>query len=246
MPKKQGEFELYQRNVIEPMLLRAHWLAEKFAGKIVAVGRVSSLPYKAKPGIDSAHCKSPIFADISDITLLERPVDIAEFSHFQQIARGVTITPVLGRSFEKLRSVLGAGNDLPRYVDSAIPVPDFCRNVSRHNWMTLADKHRRSFTLEEEFRSCYLDFLLDDLSESSVWRECRFTKKTGFGVADYVIELGGNRGEGSRASARKRAAGTKQRVNRALSEHQARWSRKPTDSLAWHHRRRAPFLIDHD
>lgn len=189
--REKDGYRLVERNVIEPMLDRADWLARNYAGKLVAVGRVSSLPYIGESPIRHSHYKSRIFADISQETLLQRPVDISEFSDFQLIGRGVTVTPVLGRNFEKLRDVISSGNDLPAYVTEACATPDFCRDINAENWMSLSEKYRRSFMLEDEFRSCYLDYLLEELSEGPVYREVRLKKKSGFGVVDNIVILGG-------------------------------------------------------
>lgn len=188
---EKPNYSLAERNTIEPMLLRAQWLTGTYAGKLVGVGRVASLPFVSEPALEHSHYQGRIFADISDVVLFERPVDIDEFSDFQQIRRGMTVTPVLGHNFTKLREVISKGNRLPNYVLNAVATPDFCRNITSENWMSLSEKYRRSFMLEDEFRSCYLDYLLAELSEGPVYKEVRVKKASGFGVVDNVVVLGG-------------------------------------------------------
>lgn len=137
--------------------------------------------------------QNKVFADIADEFVLNTPIDISLFRSFIRISGTGAITPVAGRTFDRLRDLLEQeGNRLPPYVLNAVSVPDFCADIGPDNWMTLSNTYRRSFILEEEYRSCYLDFLLEDVSDGPVYTECRCNKggrKHGF--ADYVIELDG-------------------------------------------------------
>lgn len=191
---EEQPYAVIERNAIEPLLVKGRWLADTYAGKIVAVGRVDSMPfYDCSPDDEGLHWQNKVFADIADEFVLNTPIDISLFRSFIRISGTGAITPVAGRTFDRLRDLLEQeGNRLPPYVLNAVSVPDFCADIGSDNWMTLSNTYRRSFILEEEYRSCYLDFLLEDVSDGPVYTECRCNKggrKHGF--ADYVVELDG-------------------------------------------------------
>ena len=77
---------------------------------------------------------------------------------------------------------------------STKPIP--LRNINSNNWMKIAQEYRSSFILEQEFRGCYVDYMLQGISDDGiVCRECH-TKKTvkgevKKGFVDYVILFNG-------------------------------------------------------
>lgn len=104
-------------NLIEQMLLKAQWLADRYSGKIYAVGRIASEPEYALPVADLPHFRKRLFADVDEITLLEKPVDMEEFKSYISISRTGSITTIEESALAQLSDLLtSAGNCLPDYV----------------------------------------------------------------------------------------------------------------------------------
>ena len=163
-------------------LIRAKKLYQVYGGKIMAIGRVTGegAYIDNRYGEDvPTHWKSRIYADIDSIILLENPVDLSEFKSFITLTLGGAITPVFGKEFERLRKLIGEKNRLPRYVEESVSIPVPLRDINRYNWMEIAGQYRRSFMLEIQFRSFYVNYLLTSLGDRrKIYRECRCCKRT--------------------------------------------------------------------
>lgn len=190
---------LYSTDEYELMsswLKRGRSLYNRYGGKIFAIGRVTGEPvYENYQDDDEVpfHWSSRIYADIDSVVVLENPIDISEFNSFILVTRGGAITPVLGESFEKLRSVIGSKNKLPRYFRESIATPVPLREINKSNWLQIAGQYRRSFFLEIQFRSFYVDYLLPLLGDQKkIYRECRCVKKSNpDSFVDNIIKLNG-------------------------------------------------------
>ena len=62
-------------------LNRARRLYSLYGGKIFAIGRISSRP-ELEDEFVPIHWSGRIYAEVKDIYLLEKPIDISEFSIF--------------------------------------------------------------------------------------------------------------------------------------------------------------------
>lgn len=199
----QKEFELRINEFDFPvlcgldMLLRRGWeYYDNYSGTILAIGKVAGMPYYYDQISELSHFKSPLFAEIQDITTLAQPLHISDFKDVVFITRGGTITPVFGREFDVIRDRITSNNKMPDYFINCSTKPIPLRNINNNNWMKIAQEYRSSFILEQEFRGCYVDYLLQGISDDGiVYRECR-TKKTVKGKAkkgfvDNVILFNG-------------------------------------------------------
>lgn len=182
LEKEKDKMSGNEYGIMSSWLMRARALYSVYGGKIFAIGRV-----KGKAAImdspndkdDISHWKSKLYADIDSIILLENPVDLSEFKGFITLCQGGAITPVLGKDFEELRSLIGLRNYLPRYVRESISIPIPLRKINRHNWIKVAGEYRMSFFLEIQFRTFYVDYLLPMLGDRKrIYRECRCCKST--------------------------------------------------------------------
>lgn len=184
---RQQEFEL-----MDSWLSRGRALFNKFGGKIFAIGRVSGRPTyedyheQEDPGENLYHWKSRLYADIDSVIVLENPIDISEFNDFILVSRGGAITGVFGKQYERLRDAIGKKNRLPRYVRESVSIPIPLREINKENWIGIAGQYRRSFFLEIQFRSFYVDYLLPLLGDQKkIFRECRCVKN---GIPDSFVD----------------------------------------------------------
>ena len=145
---------------------------KEFGGKIYAVGRVSGRP--ERDNLDPLHhSHSKLFCDIDSLFLLSTPVDISEFNSYIHINRLGGITPVYGEPYEKLKATISGKNTVPEYFSNSFSTPFPHNLVNRDNWMQLGIEYRNAFTLEIQFRQCYVDYLLQELGDQKkIYMEC--------------------------------------------------------------------------
>lgn len=105
--------------------------------------------------------------------MLERPIDISEFNEFIKISRMSGITPVFGSAYDKLKQMISEMNKVPQYFEYSYSTPFPHMLVNRENWMKLGLEYRNSFTLEIQFRQCYVDYLLKEIGDQkTIYMEC--------------------------------------------------------------------------
>jgi len=179
--KTKENYSIRERRILEETLLFGRDLYKKYGGCIFAFARVEGTIVNEKSDPDSTmHWRSPIYAPMGQLTLLERPISIEEFREFITISRQNTITPILGEAFDKLRDIIISCNDVPDFFKNlqATPVP--LRAINKENWITYGMEYRRHFFLEEAFRKYYVDYLLKELGDKkSFYRECKCYKGSG-------------------------------------------------------------------
>lgn len=159
-----------------------------FGGKIFAIGRVGQNPaYYKTEDQEEVHWRSGIYAEIEDCWVLENPVDIAEFRDFIFVSRQSSITPVYGETYEKLKTIIVSKNpNLPEYFLRSVATPIPLSKINDSNWITITNEYRRSFILELQFRSYYVDCFLQVLGDrKKIYRECRCQKA---GTPDSFVD----------------------------------------------------------
>lgn len=163
----------------------------KYGGKIFAIGRISGKPEQEEL-IPSLHFKSRIFCDVNGLYLLDSPIDISEFNHFLKISGLSAVTPVYGKTFEELKALIAERNDVPEYFLKSYSTPYPHSEVSWETWMKLGLEYRNSFTLEAQFRQCYVDYLLKKMGDQkTIYMECACHKGTNpVTFVDNVIRIG--------------------------------------------------------
>ncbi|MDD7350708.1 MAG: hypothetical protein PUG90_00775 [Clostridia bacterium] len=163
--------------LLKGWLNRARYLYSLYGGKIFAIGRICNPPQKEDDYIDMSdtlHWKSRIFAGISDLVLLENPIDIAEFKSFILISRQSGITPLPSTEFQKLKEIIVSKNkNLPDYyINSKIGSYNLSK-VNINNFLESTLNFRTRFLLEADFRSYYVDYFLRTIAGNKFYRECR-------------------------------------------------------------------------
>lgn len=186
----------HDKNLLMEWLNRARRLYSLYGGKIFAIGRVSSSPEREEySDMDSGLCHwgSKIYAEISNVVLLDNPIDISEFNSFILVSRQSGITPLPANEFQKLKEIIVSKNtDLPEYfIHSKIGSCNLSK-INAKNFLEKTKDFRTRFLLEAEFRSYYVDYFLQALVGRSYYRECRcYTKKNPLARVDNVFVLKG-------------------------------------------------------
>lgn len=173
---------------IDRWLDRGKRIHKMYGGKIFAVARVVKSPEVFQETVLShAHWRSNIYADITDRWILDHPVDISEFRDFIQISRQGSITPVYGSAYEKLKELILAKNSgAPEYFLRSFAAPIPLAKIDSSNWLSVTYDYRRRFVLEEQFRTFYVNYFLQNLGDrKTIYRECRCKKE---GIPDSFVD----------------------------------------------------------
>lgn len=185
-------------NILMEWINRGLDLYKQYGGKIFAIGRVIGAPeYIADSDDDYEdasfyHWGSRIYSKI-EVFVLETPIDISEFNDFIFVSRQSGITPVFGKEFIKLRDLIALKNETPEYFLRSVATPLPLTKINNDNWLEITDEYRRSFMLESQFRSYYVDYLLSAISDrKTIYKECRCVKKNNSNTfADNIIYING-------------------------------------------------------
>ena len=188
----KNNYTTKQQKLIEKGINHALDNYKKYGGKIYAIGQVtgSKLYDDLYPDDVKLHWGSKIYAPISEIFILENPIDISEFKDFIMVSRQSAITGIFGKEYEELKKIIIEKNNCPEYFVNSISAVLPIREINKYNWLSLSNEFRRAFFLESQFRSYYTDYLLNNLSDGKVYKECR-CKKHGKPdcFVDNIIEL---------------------------------------------------------
>lgn len=161
-------------------LFRAKQLYNVYGGKIFAIGKISGKTtyYNNMESYDYNHFKGRVFAPIDSVFLLQNPIDIYEFNSIIKVSRQSAITPVIGEQFDELKAIILKKNHIVEeyFLDAkADPIP--LKDINDSNWISIGNRYRRSFFLEEQFREYYVNRLLKNLGDKkSFFRECSCIK----------------------------------------------------------------------
>ena len=177
----------YERySIIMAWLNRGLELHKLYGGKIFAIAQVCGAPTYYDDSDTIYHWRSQIYADIDNITVLDTPIDISEFNSFIFVSRQSGITSVSGKEFDLLKEVIKSKNSLPEFFKNCDATPIPLSTFNDENWMTMSNEYRRSFILESQFRTYYVDYLLKFLGDrKTIYKECRCKKQ---GMADSFID----------------------------------------------------------
>ncbi|GEM_PF-402025 len=165
---------------------------KRYGGKIYAIGRVYGNPEEEEP-LPGKHYSSRIFCDVDDLYLLDTPIDISEFNSFITINALSAVTPLYGDTYEHLKELVMQKNDVPEYFVKNHSTPFPHNLVTAETWMKLGLDYRFSFILESQFRQCYVNYLLQEISgQKTLYKECacyKTAKPVTF--VDNVIKING-------------------------------------------------------
>ena len=183
----------HNKELIFEWLERARKLYTQYGGKIFAIGRVSSRPEREDDN-NPYHWNGRVYAHVKNLFLLEQPIDISEFNSFILVSRQSAITPLASKEFEKLKLIIKAKNDIPKwFLESRIG--DYSlSNININNFLEITNSYRSRFLLESSFRSYYVDYFLKVLSNRRVYMECQcHTEQTPLARVDNVFEYCGKK-----------------------------------------------------
>ncbi len=172
--KRKNEYNLKQQSLLERGIEHSLSNYKKYGGKIYAIGRVTEPTIYDNFYRDEIklHWGSRIYAPISDIIILENPIDISEFNDFIFVSRQSAITGIFGKEYMKLKELILSKNKTKKYFEESISAVLPIKNINKINWLQLSNDFRREFFLESQFRTYYTDYLLEELTESKVYKEC--------------------------------------------------------------------------
>lgn len=167
-------------------IMREESIYKNVGGCIFAIGRVAG-PIVKFPG------DVRVYADIDDITMLEEPIPYDKFKNKVPVSKGGSITPVYSEKYSILKTKITKQNDLPLYVLKSHSAPIREHYINRSNWLDIAKYYRFHYTLEEQFRKAFVDYLLKEISDSrKIYAECYCKKDTGqYGYIDNVVLFNG-------------------------------------------------------
>ena len=163
-------------------IMREESVYDKVGGCIFAIGRVSG-EIEVVPG------ERRVYADVNDVVYLDEPVQYDQFKAQVPVAKGGSITPVYSDKYSYLKHELGKNNDLPMYILKSRSEPIREHLINKDNWLEVAKYYRFHYTLEEQFRKAFVDYLLKEISDNrKLYAECYCKKADGqYGYIDNVI-----------------------------------------------------------
>ncbi|MBQ8953926.1 MAG: hypothetical protein IJ048_07395 [Clostridia bacterium] len=175
LERHRGEYSDDEYWYLLGCLFRAKALWNEYGGKIFAVARVSNTAfYDNEFNNSDYHWGSKIFAPMDSIFVLEKPIDISKFNDHIMVSRQSSITPVFGKEFEYLKQLILRNNKrVEQYLIEASAEPLPLSRLTKENWLEVTNRHRRSFFLEIQFRTFYVNRLLAVLGDTTrIYREC--------------------------------------------------------------------------
>ena len=172
--KKKDIYSEQDQELFEKGIQHALDNYKKFGGKIYAIGRVTDPTvydnfYREDVEL---HWRGRVYAPISDIIVLDNPIDISEINDFIFISRQSAITGVFGKEYIKLKELILSKNKTKNYFEKSISAVLPIKDINKTNWLKLSNEFRRGFFLESQFRSYYTDYLLEVLTDNKVYKEC--------------------------------------------------------------------------
>lgn len=176
---------------IKEWLNRARNLYNKYGGKIFAIGEITSTPeYECTDEI--FHWSGRIYANISNIVLLDCPIDISEFKEFLLISRQSAITYLPNNEYIKLKQIIIDKNEnLPLWFKNSEIYDKNLANINSENFLDINVEYRRKYLYEIEFRSYYVDYLLKKIANRKVYRECTCYCNDNIYYVDNCISING-------------------------------------------------------
>ena len=135
--------KLHDITLLREWLQRARSLYSLYGGKIFAIGSVSSRP-EQEDDVNPYHWSGRVYADIENLYLLEKPIDISEFNSFILVSRQSSITPLPSNEFEKLKALLKAKNpNAPKwFLESKIGDNNLSK-VNQNNFLETTSLYRK-------------------------------------------------------------------------------------------------------
>ena len=183
-----------QRDYIQPDdyrflnfgVMREESIYDRYGGTIFAIGRVAG-------NIETVSGDKRVYARVDNIVILDQPLHYDKFKEKVPVSKGGSITPVYSEKYSLLKEKMTQMNSLPGYVLKSRSEPIRESSINRENWLEVAKNYRFHYTLEEQFRKAFVDYLLKDVSDSrKLYAECYCKNKKGqWGFIDNVVLFNG-------------------------------------------------------
>lgn len=183
-----------QRDYIQPDdyrilnfgVMREESIYDRYGGTIFAIGKVAG-------NIEIVSGDKRVYARVDNIVILDQPLHYDQFKGKVPVSKGGSITPVYSEKYSLLKDQMSQINSLPGYVlkSRSEPIRESC--INRENWLEVAKNFRFHYTLEEQFRKAFVDYLLKDVSDNrKLYAECYCKNKKGqWGFIDNVVLFNG-------------------------------------------------------
>ena len=196
--KEKNDLLQEEYHILMDWINRGLDLYGRYGGKIFAIGKVIGAPEHISDSDNNYedasfyHWGSRIYSNI-EVFVLEKPIDISDFNDFIFVSRQSGITPVFGKEYIRLKNLITSKNETPKQFKESVATPLPLTKINSENWLEITEEFRRSFMLESQFRSYYVDYLLGIISDKkTIYKECRCIKKNKPDTfADNVIYING-------------------------------------------------------
>lgn len=175
--RKTNKYKQNEKNKLEKAIASQLAFHKQYGGCIFAIGRINGIPEYDEGPKGILHWGSRLYCDIDNLFLLENPINISQFNSFININRMSSITPIYNEEYNRLKNMIMESNHVLPYFQYSYSTPIPSVRINKENWIKLGIEYRRSFTLEEQFRSCYVNYLLALLGDQKkIFKECRCYK----------------------------------------------------------------------
>ncbi len=153
---------------------------DEVGGCIFGIARIAGNPQNDVNDEEyERHWRSNIYSQFKDLFILDRCIPFERFKGFIEISKQSTITPVFGEEFKTLKQIILEYNkEVPNWFVECEADPIPLSKINMDNFMDVSGRYRRSFFLESQFRTYYVNYLLRVLSDiKTIYRECECVKK---------------------------------------------------------------------
>jgi hypothetical protein len=180
--------------VLETVARRGYEFAQKYNGKIFAIGRACGNFERNTPASDQ-HWKSNCYSGYDKIFVLDHPIDYDDFRKEVSLEQKA-ITPLTRKQFDFLRELILRNNTEIGYLNELQHRDMRMSDVSQQKgWRSVANELDVSFLFEAQTREYLLDSFVNEIADvgTKLHTEVPSEHQTeGSGLIDYVISFCGN------------------------------------------------------
>lgn len=108
----------FDERLVKDALLRAENIYKKYGGSLFAIGRVLGKPKYDGESFDyDTHFKNRTFANIGDITILDRPILTSEITKFYNLAQHYSNVPLKEEIYNQIKQKITEHNSVKFFDD---------------------------------------------------------------------------------------------------------------------------------
>jgi hypothetical protein len=179
---------------LKPVLDNAEAHVDQYSQTIFGCALVSGTSHREDDPENRKFFRNRIFAPLGEVCIFEHPLSHQVFRNVITLSPGGTLTPIYGRQFTALKKLLAQENELPEFLQQAVPGTTGFSAVKKNNWMTISCAPTLRFIDESQLRVYLLDYFLAELKDKGtpLLEECNcYRGGTRTGVSDYFVSLHG-------------------------------------------------------